>query len=240
MDFELTYYRIKVSNAIQAKDAQTLLDRCADTLDAAFCSLQGRNAAGYVTFLNDTLGNLGRVDTRGFDFNVNWTGPDMSWGRLGANWQNTYVDHYRAVDTNTGLAEPQGVGIEVNDSGIPRLRSTLRLSWMSGDWNAGYTFRYMSALTEDCAGGAGFDVCRNPTPTNQFPDGSNKLGAATYQDVRLSWKVPVTTPFTVTAGINNVWGKEAPYCLSCSLNGYDASNYDLPGRFWYVEASLKF
>jgi len=26
----------------------------------------------------------------------------------------------------------------------------------------------------------------------------------------------------------------------CSLNGYDASNYDLPGRFWYVEANLKF
>jgi iron complex outermembrane receptor protein len=29
-------------------------------------------------------------------------------------------------------------------------------------------------------------------------------------------------------------------CVSCSLNGYDASTYDLPGRFWYVEASLKF
>jgi iron complex outermembrane receptor protein len=44
----------------------------------------------------------------------------------------------------------------------------------------------------------------------------------------------------VSAGINNLWGKEPPYCLSCSLNGYDASNYDLPGRFWYVEANLKF
>ena len=28
--------------------------------------------------------------------------------------------------------------------------------------------------------------------------------------------------------------------LLCSLNVYDASNYDLPGRFWYVEANLKF
>jgi len=239
-DFELTYYNISVKNAIQAKDAQTLLDRCAETLDPAFCSLQSRNAAGYVTFLNDTLFNLGRVDTSGFDFSVNWLGPEWSWGHFGANWQSTYVSHYRAVDTNTGLAEPLGVGIEVTDSGIPRIRSTLRLSWTWTDWSAIYRFRYISSLTEDCAGGAGFPVCRNPTPTGQFPDGSNKLGSATYQDVRLSWKVPVATPFTVSAGINNLWGKEPPYCLSCSLNGYDASNYDLPGRFWYVEANLKF
>ena len=60
------------------------------------------------------------------------------------------------------------------------------------------------------------------------------------QDVRAAWKVPVSLPLTVSGGINNVWGKDPPVCVSCSLNGYDASNYDLPGRFWYVEANLKF
>ena len=247
LDFELTYYKIKVTNAIQAKDAQTLLNRCAETLDPAFCSLQARNAAGYVTFLNDTLGNLGRVDTSGFDFGVNWIGPDTGWGRPGASWQNTYVSKYSAVSTETGLAEPAKVGIEVNDSGIPRLRSTLRLSWLWGDWNFGYSFRYLSGLKEDCAGGAGFDVCKQNVNDNASnvapgrPDGTNTLGAATYQDVRVTWKTPLTiTPLTVSAGVNNLFAKEAPYCLSCSLNGYDASNYDLPGRFWYVEANIKF
>jgi len=28
--------------------------------------------------------------------------------------------------------------------------------------------------------------------------------------------------------------------VSCSLNGYDASNYDLPGRFGYVSANIRF
>jgi iron complex outermembrane receptor protein len=240
VDFDLTYYRIKVSNAIQAKDAQTLLDRCVDTLDPAFCSLQARNGAGYIAFLNDTLGNLGRVDTNGFDFTVNWIGADYSWGRPGINWQSTYTGKYRAVDTNTGLAEPQGVGIEVTDSGIPRVRSNLRLNWGMGDWSATYAFRYISALTEDCASAGSFPVCRNPTPSAQFPDGSNHLGGTTFQDARVSWKVPVATPFTLSVGINNIWAHDPPICLSCSLNGYDASNYDLPGRFWYVEANLKF
>jgi iron complex outermembrane receptor protein len=242
VDFELTYYKIKVTNAIQAKDAQTLLNRCAETLDPAFCSLQQRNAAGFVTFLNDTLGNLGRVDTSGYDFGINWVGPDLSWGRPGASWQNTYVAKYSAISTETGLPEPQRVGIEVNDSGIVRLRSTLRLSWLWNNFDFGYAFRYLSGLKEDCGGGAGFAVCRFPDDTaNGRVDGTNKLGSATYQDVRVSWKTPLeVTPLTVAAGVNNLWAKEAPYCLSCSLNGYDASNYDLPGRFWYVEASIKF
>jgi len=239
LDFELTWYKINVKDAIQAKDAQTLLNRCAQTLDPVFCSVQDRNAAGYVAFLNDTLGNLGKVDTRGFDFGVTWVGPDTGWGRFGASWQSTYVDKYQAIDTTTGLAEPDGVGIEVHDSGIARIRSTLRANWTLGDWTAGWAVRYISALTEDCAGAGGFPICGG-APSAQFPDGSNRLGGTAYQDVRASWKVPVSTPLTVSGGVNNVFAKDPPICLSCSLNGYDASNYDLPGRFWYVEASLKF
>jgi len=239
LDLEATYYRISVRDAIQAKDAQTLLDRCAETLDPAFCSVQSRNAAGYVAFLNDTLANLGRVTTSGVDFGVNWTGPDTAWGRPSVNWQTTYVDKYRALDTTTNQAEPQGVGIEVTDSGIPRLRSTARLHWQWGDWSAMWAWRYISRLTEDCAGAGGFAICPNAASA-KFPDGSHTLGGTTYDDARVQWKVPTQWPITIAGGINNILDKDPPVCLSCSLNGYDASNYDLPGRFYYVEASIKF
>jgi len=233
LDLTATYYDITIKDSIQAKDAQTLLDRCADTLDPAFCDLQGRNGAGYVTFLNDTLGNLGRVETSGWDFGLNWIGPEWSWGRFSANWQSTYVDNYSAVSVETGLAEPQHVGVEVTDSGIARLRSTLRMNWAFENWTASWAMRYISSLTEDCAAGSGFGICDGP-------DNTHHLGAVTYNDIRASWKVPVSTPFSVSAGINNLFAKDPPVCLSCSLNGYDASNYDLPGRFYYIEASLKF
>jgi iron complex outermembrane receptor protein len=45
---------------------------------------------------------------------------------------------------------------------------------------------------------------------------------------------------SISGGINNIFDKDAPVCISCSLNGYDASTYDLPGRFTYIEASVKF
>jgi iron complex outermembrane receptor protein len=42
-------------------------------------------------------------------------------------------------------------------------------------------------------------------------------------------------------GVNNVFGEDPPICYSCSLNGYDASTYDIPGgRYLYVRADLKF
>ena len=45
----------------------------------------------------------------------------------------------------------------------------------------------------------------------------------------------------LSVGINNVFDKDPPICLSCSLNGYDASTYDIPGgRYWYMRADLRF
>ncbi|HEU0277402.1 MAG TPA: TonB-dependent receptor [Rhodanobacteraceae bacterium] len=239
LDFDLTYFKIALKNAIEAPDAQTLLNRCAETLDPAFCSGQVRTAAGQVAAFNDILENLGRIDTNGFDFGVNWTGNRTSIGTFSANWQSTYVQHFRATNLETGLQEPGTTGIEVNNSAIPRLRSQIRLNWALGHWTASWAVRYISALTEDCGGAGGFPICKG-APTARFPDGSNHLGATAYNDARLSWRLPVALPLTVSGGINNLLDRQPPTCLSCTLNGYDASTYDLPGRFYYFEANVKF
>jgi iron complex outermembrane receptor protein len=44
----------------------------------------------------------------------------------------------------------------------------------------------------------------------------------------------------VQAGVNNLFGVNPPVCYSCTLNGYDAGTYDLPGAFWNVQAKYKF
>ncbi|MGA9334589.1 MAG: TonB-dependent receptor, partial [Rudaea sp.] len=249
VDFELTYYRIKVSDAIQALDAQTQLNRCAETLDSEFCDGITRGPSGDVNGFNNTLLNLGRIDTAGYDLGINWVGPDTGIGHFGANWQMTYTKNYSAVSSATGLAEPLTVGIEANDSGIPRVRSTLRANWGIADFTASWALRYISRLKEDCGGAGGvnpdgtpvFPICRQVDNTaHGRADGTNYLGATTYSDVRAAWKVPVDFDVTVSGGVNNVFSKDAPVCLSCSLNGYDASNYDLPGRFYYLEATFKF
>ncbi|HJT96761.1 MAG TPA: TonB-dependent receptor [Rhodanobacteraceae bacterium] len=234
MDFELTYYHHKIEDAIQAPDAQTQLERCVATTDPAFCNGITRAANGAINGFNNTLRNLGKIDTEGYDLGVNWVGAETGIGTFGARLQTTYTQKFKAVANDTGAEEPRTVGIEVADSAIPRWRTTLNLNWGIGDWTAIWTMRYISGLEESCGSSNGFAVCDDSVADR------NHLGAVTYNDARLTWKLPVSIESSVSLGVNNVFDKDPPFCLSCSLNGYDASTYDLPGRFWYAEASVKF
>lgn len=239
LDFSLTYYKIELKDAITAPDAQTLLNRCAETLEPLFCAASPRTAAGFISSINDTLENLGRIDTNGFDFGVTWTGNETAIGRFSASWQSTYVKHFRTIDGLTGQAEPLTVGTEATDNAVPRIRSQMRLNWTRGDWSAAWTLRYISDLVEGCGSAGGFPICTGAA-TARFPEGTHHMGSMLYNDARLSWRLPIKLPVTVAAGINNVFDREPPLCLSCQLYGYDATTYDLPGRFWYMEGTVKF
>ena len=46
--------------------------------------------------------------------------------------------------------------------------------------------------------------------------------------------------FKLSLGVNNLFDEDPPICYTCTLNGYDAGTYDLPGRFTYVQATYKF
>lgn len=234
LDIELTYYKHRISGAVQAINAQTQLDRCVDTLDPAFCSGISRGPTGDINGFDNTLQNIGRINTDGLDLGFDWRGPQLLGGQLSARWQSTYLIEYEAISQATGLPEPQRVGREVNDSGLPRLRSTLNLGWQYGAVVTGITARYLSELTEACRDAAAFPVCDDPV------NDRNRLPSTTYFDLRLNWQAPMARVASITVGLNNVLDEDPPECLSCSLNGYDPSLYDVPGRFGYVQTELRF
>jgi len=234
LDIEVTYYDHEVEGAIQAIDAQTQLDLCVATLSPQFCDGITRATTGGINGFANRLTNLGVIETNGWDFDVTWTLPDTDFGRFKFAWQNTIVDDYKAVGA-AGQAQPNGVGIEVGDSAIPEWTSTIVLDWRLGDWSAAYNARHISDLVERCGRVSSFPVCSNQAA------GTNRLGSVTYHDFQVGWKLDVLRGLQLTAGVNNAFEKDPPICLSCSLNGYDASTYDIPGgRFWYVRADLRF
>lgn len=233
LDYEVTWYRHELSGAIQAIDAQTQLNLCVQTLDPQFCSGITRSSTGAINGFNNRLVNLGRITTEGWDFKFNWLLPEKSFGQFAVNWSTTFVDSYRAVGAN-GAVQPRKVGIEVNDSAIPELTSNLALTWRMGAFDASWVMRYIDDLTEDCGDAVGFPVCSNQAA------GTNHLGATTYHDFQASWNADYLGGFKVTVGVNNVFDKKAPNCLSCSLNGFDASTYDLAGQYVYGKVQVKF
>lgn len=67
---------------------------------------------------------------------------------------------------------------------------------------------------------------------------TNRLGSTVTIDVQVSFGPPQVERLQLTLGILNITDKDPPVCLSCSLNGYDPSTYDIPGRFGYIRASF--
>ncbi len=238
VDFDLTFYKQRVSNAIQAPDAQTQLNRCVGSGDPAsvFCSGISRGTTGDINGFNNQLRNLGLIETQGYDFGVTWTGRRYAFGRFSANWQTTYIENFSVTATDSGLEEPRGVGVEVADSGIPRWKSSLRTSWALEPFTASYTLRYVSSLTEACnEDTVSLPTCGNPA------NFTNKLHAILYSDIQASYTLPIPRfKTTLSAGVNNAFDAGPPVCISCSLNGYDASTYDIAGRFAYVQLTVKF
>jgi iron complex outermembrane receptor protein len=233
-DVALTFYRHNVEGAIQAIDAQTQLDLCVDTLDATYCDGITRALTGGINGFNNRLTNLGVIKTDGWDLDLNWVLASAGGSKLTLGWQNTFVGRYQATGA-AGQQQPQGPGIEVVDSAIPEWSSTLRADWSLGAWSAGWSLRHTSELREDCGDAVAFAVCGDPAT------GSNRLAATTYHDLRAGYRWDVMGGIALTAGINNVFDKDPPICLSCSLNGYDASTYDIPGgRFGYLRMDWKF
>ena len=237
MDFELGYYRHEIDGAIQARDIQALLNSClaAGGLDPRLCSPFSRGPSGNLNPPNNFLDNLGEIETDGIDFKVNWVSPEMDWGVLTAALQGTYVRDYRAIDIDGNLSQ-RAVGIEVDDSAIPEWQANAQLGWALRDWSASWNMRYIDAVEENCNNAAVVPATGCPT-RNQF----HRLGSTTYHDVQLAWDNAFAMEgLKLGIGANNVLDKDPPICVTCSLNGYDAGTYDLPGRFWYATVDYRF
>ncbi len=238
LDFEIGYYNHKIDGAVQSRDLQTLLNACyneGNGTDPTLCTPFTRQSSGNLNPPNNFLQNFGTVETDGVDLKANWVGPEWGLGTLSVSAQATYVNDYTAIDEDD-IESSRQVGVETNDSAIPEWQANMQLGWSKSNFSATYGLRYIDAVEENCN-----NATINDVPNCQNARAINTLGSTTYHDVQLAWKDAFTMDgLRLTLGANNVFGKEPPVCVTCSLNGYDAGTYDLPGAYWYVNADYRF
>jgi iron complex outermembrane receptor protein len=234
---ETTYYHHKITGAIQAADLQALLNSClaAGGTDAALCSPFTRGPSGNLNPPKNFLQNFGEITTGGVDLKVDWAGAATPLGRPSVSIQSTYVDSYKAVDDDGNVSTRQ-VGVETNNGSIPRIRINSQIGWTVSDWQASWIVRYIHSVTEPCSSAVivGIQGCEAATDFHE-------LRAVVYNDVQLEWRNAFwLNGFKIALGVNNLFGVNPPICFTCTLNGYDAATYDLPGAFWNAKASYKF
>ena len=251
LDIYLDWYNIAVENAIAIRSAQFVLDDCYVTGNLGSCALVTRQASGDVLDLFSGTQNLiGGVETEGYDLTVDYK-FDTEFGKFRINWDTAYLSYYGDVgqpDAGDTLSDGTISGGNFSGTSFDRLnlysriKSNVTTNWQLGDWSANLTARYISGADEDCSLPVIFgqpELCSDPdvedpqfggAPTNHFDN-------TWYFDAQVSWDSPWNA--RITGGIRNLFDEDPPVSFSNFANSFDP-NYDVPGRFWYVQYNQKF
>ena len=222
------YYNIKVKGAIAAVAAKTTLEQCEINNDPVACAKIVRAASGQITQINGLLENIGGIKTDGLDVNFAYRTRPATWGTLGFTLNNTFLFSYDVSEpTATGSTTTALSGKERGspDQAFPKHKAIGIVDWTGNMFGATLTGRYISGVTE-------------------FPDGFDspglKMNARLYVDAQArftpSW---LSDGLGFAIGVNNLFDKDPPGCVSCGLNNMDPTTYDVPGRYYYARVSVK-
>lgn len=234
---EVNYYDIDVDAAIQAPDAQDVLDGCVSTLEARFCDAINRTPSGTITSIQGKLQNIGGIETSGFDVNLDLTTVETGIGTFHFQWlTSVLLDYDELFETASGATER--VAREGQELGSPtrafvETKSTLNSDWYLYDWSARVSLRYLSSLDEQCTGLVSdfelTDLCSNGAA-------GNKLDSVIYTDVQASWAPHqfMDGDWTFSLGVNNLFDEKPAVCYSCDLNSLDGTIYPISGQFIYA------
>jgi len=246
----LDWWDIKVSKVIGTIGADVTLQRCLTSGDPTFCSLIHRapgTGSLWLTpsgFVSDTNFNLGSIETRGIDYELNYRTnfADLGmgdYGGLAVNFTGSWTDEY-LTETLPGDQKYDCAGWYgpscASTGGVPapRWRNRLRVTW-STPWKvqASATWRYVSSVR------LGTDLQPATSPATDL-----HLGSRNYLDLAASWNVRDNV--TLRAGVTNVLDKDPPIlgqsnCPSvfCSGNTFPQV-YDTLGRNFFFNVTADF
>jgi len=260
----LDYFDIKVKDFIAGIGADTIINRCVNTLDPFFCNLVNRDANGSIWldpegFVVDTTLNTGALRTKGIDINASYR-VDMdslgmeNMGGLSLNFVGTWLDEL-AIQNLPGddyfdCAGYYGTICSVSgglSSPNPEWRHKARVTWTTpfeyGDWFKDFSlslqWRHFNKVTLDAYSD---DPALN-NPGLQY-ETDRTLKSRDYFDLSASWTMSDNLNFR--AGVNNVFDVDPPLngssnCPTGPCNGNTWPQiYDAFGRYLFIGLTADF
>jgi len=219
---EANYYNIKIKDAIFAA-AGEILARCVSTNDPIACAAITRTASGQIAQISGVLGNVNGINTDGLDVNLAYRTAKADWGTLGLTFNNTFLFNYDVIvptATGTAIIDREGTEQGSPDQAYPKHKAIAILDWNGTNFGASLTGRYIKSVVESANG--------------------NKLNSRFYTDLQFRFFAPsFADNFGFALGVNNLFDKDPPGCISCGLNNFDPTTYDVPGRYLYARATVK-
>lgn len=242
------YYDIDAQSAIQAGDAQTVLDQCygtaanqnptSDPLNV-YCQLLTRSPAGNLfdgTFSSISLlnRNTGKLNAQGIDFQLDYKFDlaDLGLGEAGSLTYSgiaTYVDLFSFTADAAAVPDTHCEGLYGRKCGDPTFTysATQRFTWNFEDLTLSLRWLWYNS--------AEFDSGATPTPT---------VAAKNYFDV--SGQYDLTDWAQLNFGVINVADQEPPIFgndagSSSVVSGNTMpSTYDALGRRYFIGTRFRF
>lgn len=250
LSLSVDYYDIKVKDAIQGYGADAIVNACSNGgASAEFCAANiNRNAAGslWLTsdgYVRDINVNVGSVQTKGFEFNANYTQEIGTMGSVGLSFVGTALKKFETDNGLTEVYDCAGYYGPTCENPRPKWRHKVRATFTSpGGLGVSLQWRYLSSVKVEYA---------NPSATlnsSTIYAQDAKIGAQSYFDLtmtydfgdHLTWRLGATNlldrqPPLVTSSASN----SACSAVYCSGNTYPGT-YDALGRYVFTGVTFNF
>ena len=218
----LDYYDIEIDNGILALGANTILEQCLATGEAAFCDRIQRDAEGNIRQVSAQLQNIATETARGVDAELHYAHPGFGGGFRHAAMLS-YVGE-RDLVAFPGADPFAGAGGFDQDvfGAIPRWRGLYRIDWSNERWDLGYEAQWIGPVDE--SGG------------ELWPGTVNAVSGQLYHD--LSARFTVTPSFAVSGGVDNLTDEPPPFFANADEANTDVGTYRLLGRTYWLRLKL--
>jgi len=187
---------------------------------------------GRITDINYSALNLGDIWVEGVDFDVSHR-IDTAIGQFSSSVRATRYTRYDAL-LNPTLGISDYLANANTDIWVPKWRGTVGLGWHKAAWSVSMDGRYLGKYRD-----------YNPLLNGQYL----YLGDTWTFDMNARWDVGEQlhlgsgwlSKLNVSLGAVNVFDRKAQFSASSTPGyGFDAGQYDIRGRYGYLQVGLQF
>ena len=245
---QIDYFDIKIENVIETIGENQILTGCVTS--NLFCNdvhrdpLDGTLWLSNNGFVTDSLANVGKLETRGVDLDLEYSVEIGAFGKLHTSLNGTYLSMYEITPISAtpssayNCAGYYGASCSSFTSGagtpVFHWRHILRETWLT-PWNGldfTVSWRYFGpSKLESLSPNTNLAAAAGATIANGGISNTDAF-ISSYSDIDLTASMKIADKVTVRLGVNNVLDKQPPVIGTTNLPAPPIGNGNTMPQVW--------